>query len=226
MQKIKLKAQDRTLTKKTTKDLRKKDLIPSAIFGISGNTNIEIDKKEFIKTYREAHYTGIIELELPGKTHNVLIQEVQTHPLSSELLSVSFHEVSLTERINANVPFEIVGEAPAVKIYGGVPFENIQEIEIISLPQDIPNSIIVDVSGLVEIGDSILLKDIKLPEGVEFASMEEGGLEGSIITISPPQEEEVEEEVEEVSPEDVEVINEKKEGEGEGGEDSKDSEKS
>ncbi|MHB8442966.1 MAG: 50S ribosomal protein L25 [Patescibacteria group bacterium] len=216
MQKIKLKAQRRTLTKKATKDLRKKDLIPSAIFGISGNTNIEINKKEFIKTYKEAHYTGVIELELPDKTHNVLIQEVQTHPLSSELLSVSFHEVSLTEKINANVPFEIVGEAPAVKTYGGVPFENIQEIEIISLPQDIPNSIVVDISTLMEIGDSILLKDIKLPDGVEFAPMEEEELEGAIITISPPQEEEVEEEVEEVTPEDVEVINEKKEEDEEG----------
>ncbi|MHB8362074.1 MAG: 50S ribosomal protein L25/general stress protein Ctc, partial [Patescibacteria group bacterium] len=91
-------------------------------------------------------------------------------------------------------------------------------------PQDIPNSIVVDISTLMEIGDSILLKDIKLPDGVEFAPMEEEELEGAIITISPPQEEEVEEEVEEVTPEDVEVINEKKE-EGEEVAESKNTEK-
>jgi large subunit ribosomal protein L25 len=217
MKQIELNATERTLVKKKVKELRDKGLLPAGIFGISGNRNITINKKEFIRVFKEARYTGIINIQIEGKNHNVLITEIQTHPILPTPLHVSFHEVSLKEKVTAAVPIELIGEAPAVKLYGGVIFENLQEIEISSLPQNIPPSIEIDISGLLNIGDSILIKDLVLPDDIELVVLDEEEFEEStVVTISAPQAEEIEEEVEEVSPDDIEVIGEKKDGEGEG----------
>ena len=204
-----INAQKRTLIGKKVSSLRKEGLLPAGVYGISGNISIAIDKKEFVNVFKKTQYTQIINLSLDNKPHNVLVSEIQTHPVNEELLHVSFHEISLSKKVEAEVPIEIEGIAPAIKVYSGVLVQNFHHIEIISLPNKIPTSIKVDISKLEEIGDSITFKDLLLPEGTELTKMEEGELENTIITISPPQEEE-KEEIEEISPEDVEVIKEVK----------------
>ncbi len=207
---IQLEAQKRTIKGKEVAVLRKEGLLPAAIFGIKGNLNISLNKKVFLKIFEKSQYTSIIEIKLKDETHNVLTSEIQVHPVTNEVLNVTFHEVSLTEKVNTDVPIELIGEAPAIKTYNGILIHSIQEIEIEALPKNIPQSIDIDISGLIDIGDSILVKDIQLPEGVELVSKEEDDLDVAIVTISPPTEESVEEDVE-ISPEDVEIINEKKE---------------
>ncbi|MCL4393108.1 50S ribosomal protein L25 [Patescibacteria group bacterium] len=205
-----INAQKRILTGKKVSSLRKEGLLPAGVYGISGNISIAIDKKEFLNIFKKTHYTQIINLLLDNKPHNVLVSEIQTHPVNEEVLHVSFHEISLSKKVEAEVPIEIEGIAPAIKVYGGVLVQNFHHIEIISLPNKIPNSIKIDISKLEEIGDSITFKDLLLPEGTELTKMEEDEFENAIVTISPPQEEEIEE-TEEISPEDVEVIKEKEE---------------
>ena len=207
---IKLEAQKRTLTGKRTSQLRAKGNIPAAIFGINGNLNIVLDKRLFIKTYEKAQYTSIIELILEKTTHNVLTSEIQVHPVTNEVLHVTFQEVSLNKKVNKEVPIELIGDSPAVKTYNGILVHSLQEIEIEALPTNIPQSIKIDISILENIGDSILVRDIILEEGIELVSMSEDDLDIAIVTVSPPTEEIVEEETE-VSPDDVEIIKEKKE---------------
>lgn len=210
---IKLEAKERKIKGKEVSSIREEGFIPSAIFGINGNKNISIDKKTFLKTFEKAKYTSVIEISAGDTKHNVLISEIQTHPVTNEVLTVNFHEISLKEKVNTNVPIELEGEAPAVKTYNGILVHSLQEIEISALPGDIPQSIVIDIKNLQEIGDSVLIKDIHLPEGVELVSDDEETLELAIVTVAPPTEEVEEEAEEEVSPEDVEVINEKKEEE-------------
>ncbi len=218
MQNIELKGEERKIFKKKTQSIRDEGNVPASIYGLNGNFSITLNKKVFVKTFKEAKYTGVIKIDIEGKEHNVLVQEIQKHPVTDEILNVSFHEISLTQKVKAEVPFEFVGEAPAVKTYQGVVLENLHEIEVECLPTHIPKNIEIDISNLNEIGDNVLLKDIKLPHGVEFTAEEEEDLETAIVTIAPPAAEEVEETEEEVSPEDVEVINEKPEVNEEGGE--------
>jgi large subunit ribosomal protein L25 len=210
---IKLEAKERKITGKEVSSIREEGFIPSAIFGINGNKNISLDKKIFLKVFEKAKYTSVIELSAGDTKHNVLISEIQTHPVTNDVLTVTFHEISLKEKVNTNVPIELEGEAPAVKTYNGILVHSLQEIEISALPGNIPQSIVIDINKLEEIGDSILIKDISLPEGVELVSDDEETLELAIVTVAPPTEEVEEEAEEEVSPEDVEVINEKKEEE-------------
>jgi large subunit ribosomal protein L25 len=90
---------------------------------------------------------------------------VQHNPLGGAVLHVDFHAVSQNEVLHASVTIEALGEAAGVKSYGGILEQNIRSLEIECLPKDLPELISVDVSNL-NIGDSIHVKDIKLPEGV------------------------------------------------------------
>jgi large subunit ribosomal protein L25 len=207
---IKLEAQKRILTGKKVSQLRTEGNIPAAVFGINGNLNIVLSKKLFIKTYEKAQYTSIIDLILEKTNHNVLISEIQVHPVTNDVLHVTFQEVSLEKKVNKNVPIELTGEAPAIKTYNGILVHSLQEIEIEALPMNIPQSIKVDISVLENIGDSILIKDLVLDESLELVSKDEDDMDIAIVRISPPTEE-AEEEEGEVSPDDVEIINEKKE---------------
>ena len=207
-----INAQKRIITGKKVQALRNDALIPASIYGISGNINISLDKKDFLSIFKKAHYTQIIDLLIDKNKHNVLVSEIQTHPVTEDLLHVSFHEISLSKRITAEVPIEIEGIAPAIKMYGGVLVQNFHHVEVISLPNLIPQNITIDISELSEIGDSITFKEISLPSGVELTTMEEEEIENAIVTISPPQEEDVEIE-EEINPEEIEVIREKEKDE-------------
>ncbi len=212
MKDIVIKAEKRDIKGKEVESLRKEGLLPSSIFGIKGNFDITLNKKNFLAIYNKAKYTTVIEIELGGKKHNVLISEIQVHPVTNDVLHVSFHEISLEKTVKAEVPVKLIGEAPGVKTYGGVLIHSIQELEIESLPGNIPQSIDIDISVLKEIGDTLLVKDITLPKGVVLVSDEEEDLEVSLVSVAAPAEE-VEEEETEISPDDVEIINEKKETE-------------
>ena len=128
-----------------------------------------------------------------------MVKEQQRHPVRGELLHIDFQVVRLDQAIQSEVSIELLGieEAPGVK-EGGVLEHITHEINVEALPTDIPESIAVDVSGMV-IGDTIQLDSVIAPEGVEFA-LGEGvdAEEVTIATLNPPRvEEEPEPEVEE-----------------------------
>jgi large subunit ribosomal protein L25 len=95
-----------------------------------------------------------------------LIQEVQHHPLRPELLHVDFHAVSATEKITSEVPIEAVGDALGVRTFGGLLEHSLRTLEVECFPQDLPEIVRIDVSNL-NIGESLHVRDIPLPSGVE-----------------------------------------------------------
>ena len=109
----------------------------------------------------------LVELEIGGDGHNrtALVQEVQHSPVGGEIRHVDFHAVSMDQMIEAEVPLEPVGTAIGVKTFGGLLEQSLRSLAIECLPGDLPDRITVDVSQL-NIGDSIHVREIQLPQGV------------------------------------------------------------
>lgn len=141
-------------------------LIPAVLYGPGiENVSIEIDRKVIEKMYEEVGET-LIDLDVEGKTYNVLVHETQVDPITLELIHVDFYQPNLEEETEADVHLEIVGLSPAVKL-GGTMISNMREVTVKALPRNLPNKIEVDVSGLKEMGDYITIKDLKVGEGIK-----------------------------------------------------------
>ncbi len=210
MEKIALNASARKILGKKVKNLRKEGSIPANLFGKDIKSQaLQVDDKDFRKVFRQAGETGIVEIKEDKETHPVLIHNVQLDPKTDLILHVDFHKVNLKEKITTHVPVVLEGESPAAKSGVGLVLQTLNELEVESLPADIPHEIKVDASKLTEVGQSIHVKDLKIDrEKVEVKNDPEA-------TVVNVQTAEMKEEVEEtpVSPEEVEAIAEKGEKE-------------
>ena len=161
-QKHTLSAQKREITGRKVKHLRKEGLIPAHVYGMGEQVNVQVSEKLFSKIYSETGETGLIELQVEGvaKALPVLVVGIEKSPVLGSYLHIDFRKVDLTETIEANIPLEIVGEAPAVTEKGGVLVQAFNEIAVEALPQDLPDAFRLDVTGLVEIGDSLSVEDL------------------------------------------------------------------
>jgi large subunit ribosomal protein L25 len=163
-----LSVQNRDEISKNIKEVREKGYIAAEFYGHKmDNKHLAVKKDDFRKAYKEAGESSVINLVLDGKKMPALIHEVQQDYVSGETLHIDFYGVRMDEKLTAGVALEFVGEAPAVKTYGGVVNKSLQEVEVEALPSDLPHSIKVDLSVLTEIGQSIYIKDLALPKGVE-----------------------------------------------------------
>lgn len=160
-QKIAVRA--RTLTGKKANRLRRDGVLPGVVFGLhKDSANVETDMREFERGYRRWGNTTLVTLDgLTGGEEPVLIHDVTRSTITGRLLHVDFLRVSLTEKVHAEVPLHFVGESPAVK-GGGVLLHAKSEINVEAFPQDIPHAIEVDLTGLLEIDDSLYVRDLKV----------------------------------------------------------------
>lgn len=161
--KLKLKAEIRKVLGRKVKTLRKEGLIPANIFGKKVDSlAVSINLKEFETLFKEAGETSLVNLEIGKDSRSVLVRNIQVHPVDSSILHVDFQEVNLKEKIEAQVPVEIVGEAPAEKQGLGTLVQQMDEIKVEALPTDLPEKFEVNVDGLTEVNQSIFVKDIKV----------------------------------------------------------------
>jgi large subunit ribosomal protein L25 len=175
------------------------DMIPAVLYGSEvENISLEIDKKSFAKVFREVGET-LIDLEVEGKKYSVLIHDTQVNPLSQELIHVDFYQPNLKEEVETEVPLELIGEAPALKL-GGTLIMNMRELSVRALPKDLPSKIIIDVSNLNTFEDEITIKDIKVPAGV---TIDVENPEEIVVQVVPPEkvEEELAKPIEDVNKE-------------------------
>jgi large subunit ribosomal protein L25 len=170
MKSLKLKAAPRTqVRRKGSKALRSAGRIPANIYGKSiAPQNLEIDSEAFIDLINSAHSEIVlVDLEVSGDSNArlALVQDVQHHPLSGEVLHVDFHEVKSDEMITIRIPVEATGEAEGVKSGGGTLEHVLQKLRVTALPKDLPEQILVDVSALA-VGQAIQIGQIPAPAGV------------------------------------------------------------
>lgn len=169
---VKLSARPRSESgRNSVKRVRARGSVPAVIYGNKITpSNLEVSHRELAALLSHAVGENIlVELEIQDgsskSTQLSLIQEVQHHPVARDILHIDFQAVSMTEEITASVTVEAIGEADGVKNFGGLFEQSIRTISVRCLPQNLPEIITVDVSAL-KIGESIHIRDIKLPAGV------------------------------------------------------------
>jgi large subunit ribosomal protein L25 len=172
-QQVKLKARKRTLVgRNAIKRIKAKGLVPGIIYGSKqAPMPLEVDNRELSTVLARASSEHIlVELEIVDGTRSTnklaLIQEVQHHPLKHRLVHVDFQAVSATEKITSSVPIETTGDALGVRTFGGLLEHSLRTLEVQCYPQDLPGILRIDVSNL-NIGESLHVRDIQLPAGVE-----------------------------------------------------------
>ena len=166
-----LKAEVRKVFGKKVKLLRKKGILPCSVYGKKvKSSSIQLSTDEFVKLFRQAGESTIVDL-LVGKSatpHHVLIRELQKHPVTGMLLHASFQEVDLSEKIEADIPIHLEGESLAVKDKQALLLQELNEVVVEAAADSLPDEIKIDISKLTTVGDSINIKDISTPKGVEI----------------------------------------------------------
>lgn len=169
VQTFSLQAKKREIIKKQVKNLRNEGLIPSVVYGKQEKPqNISVDGKSFKKIYAQAGTSSLIDLKIDeGQSFKVIANDVQIHPVTSELIHIDFYKVKMDEEIRTEIPLEFVGESPAVKDLDGSLVTNRDNIEVECLPAALVSEINVDISILKTFEDQITVGDLKIPEGIE-----------------------------------------------------------
>ena len=148
--------------------LRAAGRIPAVVYGRGvASKSISIDPSALLRLLQSsgAGINTLVELRLDGAARTVLVKELQRDPVRGRPLHADFYLVELDKTVEVSVPIRLVGKAQGVE-FGGIVDHPLREIELECLPRAIPESVDVDVSAL-GIGDSIHVRDLVLPEGVQ-----------------------------------------------------------
>ncbi|MCB9809930.1 50S ribosomal protein L25 [Candidatus Peribacteria bacterium] len=180
-----------TRHKHSAREARAANTVPAVVYGSAVQPQaIALPYSAVLKTYRDAGSSSIITLDVEGKKHDVLIHDIQLHPVKDTILHIDFQAVKAGEKIIVQVPIELVGESRAVKTLGGILVHDHDTIAIRCLPKDIPAEITVDISVLKDIHDHICVKDLSLdPKKHEVMHLEPGSPVCSVTGHSTAEEE-------------------------------------
>ncbi|GFN21752.1 50S ribosomal protein L25/general stress protein Ctc [Thermanaeromonas sp. C210] len=183
--------------------LRRRGLLPGILYGREvGNLPVEVDLKEMKRVLGREGESALVQVKLEQggqvREYTALVREVQRHPIRGELVHIDFYQVPAGEKITANVPVVLEGEPRGVKI-GGILQHGLHEVEVECLPEDLPEAITVDVSGL-DIGDHLTVADLTPPRGVTILS-EPTSLIATVVSVRGTEAEETAEEGQEGSEE-------------------------
>lgn len=185
---MELKAEVRTATgRSAAKEWRKKGFVIGEVYGNGfDNVHVAVPAKEFAKAYKAAGETTVVTLDAAGAKVSVLIQDVVRDSFSGVVEHADFRQVRMDQKITAYVPVEYVGESPAVK-GGAVLVKAMSDIEVEALPADMPHALTVDLAKLVNVGDSILVKDLAVSKKAEIQAEPDA----VVATVTAQREEEV-----------------------------------
>ena len=181
-----LKVVERTETGKSfSRRLRYAGQLPAVVYGRKEEPmKLTINTKEFRDFVSHHGSHGLLSLNIEGgKKIPAVIKELQRHPFKNHVQTIDFLRVSLSEKINAIVPIVLEGEPDSVRVEGGILVQSMHEVEIIALPQNLPEAVYADITHLEFNGAALMLSEIKLPEGIEFASEEDD----DVAVVNPPR---------------------------------------
>lgn len=186
---ISLKAEVRKLVGKKTNRVRKEGYLAANVYGQKFKSKtIKVLAKDFFNIYKKIKRTGIVHLNLGKEKIPVLIRNIQYHPVKNYILHIDFRKVNLAQKIITRVPLKIIGKSAAVENKVGDLNIPINQVELESLPQDIPSNVEVDISSLKEVGDEIKIANLAKTKKYVFIQPPETVL----VSISAHKEEKVE----------------------------------
>lgn len=189
-------------SKKDLESLRASGKIPAVFYGPKApSTSIAVNASEFNKVLKQAGESSVIELVGEGIDHEALIHDVDFDPVTVLPVHVDFYVIEKGKKVTVHVPLELVGVAPAVKELGGSLVKVLHEIEIEAMPKDLPHSIKVDISSLVNFDAQIHARDLVMPAQVTCLTDEDE----VIALVQPAREDEPETPSEAFDPSKIEV---------------------
>jgi large subunit ribosomal protein L25 len=173
--------------RKTEEDvdlLRADGKIPGVIYGGKRpeSTSITIERGVFLKLRKQSTESTVIDVDVDGDVVRALIGDIQYHPISDEVIHVDLRQIEAGQKIKARITLNFIGDSPAVKT-GGLMVMNRDSIQVIAMPEALPESIDVDLSVLTEYEQGIHIGDLNIPEGVEVQEDDRV----SIVVIRPPK---------------------------------------
>lgn len=167
MKKLSLKAENRALNKQTLRDLKNAGKIPAVVYGghIEKSFPVAVLRKDVEKIYSQSH-NAILDLDVDGKKYTTVLTDVQKDIVGGYISHIDLHAVDPNDKLHIKVAVHLIGTAPGVKEGGAIEIIH-REIQVECKPDDIPNSLDIDISNLHN-NQAIHGNEIKLPKGVSY----------------------------------------------------------
>ena len=177
-----LDATKRTMTGKRVRKLRVNGQVPAVIYGtvVKDPISITLEERDLMRTYQAIGHSSLMDLHLDGETYAVYIRNLHMNPIKRRPIHAEFFAPDLLVEMTAPVPIHLVGEVEDDKL---VVMQTRDTIEIRGLPEELPGSFEVDISGLVEADDSIFVRDLVAGKGVTIITDEDE----MIVRLTEPQ---------------------------------------
>lgn len=167
--------------KGASRRLRKLGKIPAIIYGADKDPvmiSLQHNQISRFELDGEHFFFSILDIDIDGNTENVLIRDYQRHPYKPQVVHIDFLRVNMKEQLKTTVPLHFVGEEDCVGVKaGGKVAHNISDVEITCMPGNLPEHIEIDVANL-NIGESVSLSEITMPEGIELVVIANAKAEG------------------------------------------------
>lgn len=160
MKSITIKGSKReSVGKVATKALRNADKVPCVLYGSENPLHFSANELDFSKlVYTPNAHTVVLDIE-GGQKINAILQDIQFHPVNDKILHVDFYQLSDDKEVNMEIPVIIEGAAPGVMLEGGNLMVNKRKLKVKALPNNLPDSIAVDISEL-KLGNKISIADL------------------------------------------------------------------
>ncbi|MFH0951870.1 MAG: 50S ribosomal protein L25 [Patescibacteria group bacterium] len=199
-----LTALSRSIFGKDNKNLRREKKIPAVIYGKeTKSAPVTLSVPEFTNIWKRVGESGLIDLKIDNQEKvKVIIQEVQTNPLTGVVRHADLYKVNMKEPIETDIPLSFIGESPAVKELGGVLLTALEHLRVKALPGDLVHDISVSLDTLKTFEDIIRVRDVSVPEAITI--LNDGG--DVLAKVSPPRSEEELKALDEEVTEDVESV--------------------
>ena len=169
MEKVVLKATKREVLGRKVGALRRAGKLPAVLYGHGiESTPVMLEAHEAALKLSHVTSSSLMMIDLDGKEYPALVREKQRDYLKNRLLHVDFQVISMTEKVTTKVGIELTGTAPAVKEFSAVIVTVLNELEVECMPQDLPARVVIDISGLAEVGAGIHVRDVVISDKVKI----------------------------------------------------------
>jgi large subunit ribosomal protein L25 len=195
MDSLKLHADSRDILGKKVRFLRRQGITPVHVIGHGiDSLSLQCDTVNLRQVLGQAGSTKLVSLKVgkERKNRSVLVKKIQVEPMSGEVLHVDFYEISMQEKVKMEVPVKTIGESALLKIKGNILVQDVHALSVECLAADIPDHFEINMEELVEVGQTIRVRDIVVADGVTVFN-DGGQMVLKIVAQAMPKEDEEEE---------------------------------
>ena len=195
MNTVDLEVMARTLGKSVIRELRRNNYIPAVVYGKGLNSfPISVESQKFNDLYKKHGHSAIVNLKTETGDITGIIKEIQYSVPKGDVIHIDFQKISMEDRIVSVVPIRVEGIS-VVESKGLIVQHQVRELNIRCLPIDIPEDIVIDVSGM-KVGDALAIRDLKVPDGVEVLDNADENVLSIVVPTTTETETETETEAE------------------------------